>query len=182
MKRFVFASLSLIFVAACQQSSSVRESSGGPYLVLQNASLILKQDVVIPPGKARVYLQDGGQGGSGGVLAGGFDSYRPHCALEINSVDHSGYPLKAGTFAVTRVQQSRTQVVSAAPLLVAFAGGMGGGSASYYQGYHFWLSSDTEPEIRRMSCYGVFAQPYELYPPTLQEINAALGDVAQLRY
>jgi hypothetical protein len=174
MKLLVLATLSLVFLAACQQSAGIRESSQGPYRQIQNASLELKQDVLVPAGKARIYLQDGKQGG--------FDSYRPHCALEINRVDHSGYPLKAGTFAVTRVQQSRTQVVSAAPLLVAFAGGMGGGSASYYQGYHFWLSSDTEAEIRRMSCYGVFAQPYELYPPTLQEINAALGDVAQLRY
>jgi hypothetical protein len=32
-----------------------------------------------------------------------------------------------------------------------------------------------------MSCFGVFAQPYELYPPTLEEIRHALGSVAEIQ-
>jgi hypothetical protein len=88
----------------------------------------------------------------------------------------------AATFKVTLVQRTTTQVVSNSRLLVAGLGGTGGGSASYYDGYHFWLDSDVEPEVRRMTCYGVFAQPFELYPPTIEEINAAIRGVAELRY
>jgi len=33
-----------------------------------------------------------------------------------------------------------------------------------------------------MTYYWVYAEPYELYPPTLKETNAALGAVAELRY
>jgi hypothetical protein len=32
-----------------------------------------------------------------------------------------------------------------------------------------------------MSCFGVYAQPGELYPPTVEEIRAALGPVATLQ-
>jgi hypothetical protein len=172
-----------VFVAGCQKSSTVRESAGGPFVGLQNATVVLKQDIVIPPRQSRVFLQDGGVAAGGAILSGGFDSYRPHCAFEIASVDHSGFPVNATTFSVTRVQRTTTQVVRNSRILVASAGSMsGGGSASYYDGYHFWLESDVEPEVRRMSCYGVFAQPFELFPPTIEEINAAIRGVAELRY
>jgi hypothetical protein len=129
-----------------------------------------------------VYLQDGGVASDSAIISGGFDSYRPHCAIEIKRVDHDGFPVTAATFKVTLVQRTTTQVVSNSRLLVAAIGGLGGGSASYYDGYHFWLASDVEPEVRRMTCYGVFAQPFELFPPTIEEINAAIRGVAELRY
>ena len=93
--------------------------------------------------------------------------------------------IEADTFAITRVQGSVQQVVSTQPVRLAglwLIGGLnGGGSQSYYSGYHFWLSSMNQPGVRRMSCYGVYAQPYELYPPTLQEIRQVLGAIAEIR-
>ena len=173
----------VVFVAGCQTSSTVRESAGGPFVGLQNATVVLQQDIIIPARRSRVFLQDGGATDGSAIVSGSFDSYRPHCAIEIASIDHSGFPVNATTFQVTRVQRTTTQIVRNSRILVASAGGIsGGGSASYYDGYHFWLASDAEPEVRRMSCYGVFAQPYELYPPTIAEINAAIRGVAELRY
>ncbi|MCB1772560.1 MAG: hypothetical protein KDI88_03005 [Gammaproteobacteria bacterium] len=173
--------LSLV-LAGCQSSSTVRESAGGPFVGLQNATVVLKRDIVIPPRQSRVFLQDGGLATGGAILSGSFDSYRPHCAFEIKTVDHDGFPVNATTFAVTRVQRTTTQIVSNSRMLVAAVGSINGGSASYYDGYHFWLASDVEPEVRRMTCYGVFAQPFELFPPTIEEINAAIRGVAELRY
>ena len=60
----------------------------------------------------------------------------------------------------------------------ALAGFGGSGSSSYHEGFHFWIYSERQPDVRRMSCYGVYAQPYELYPPTLEEIRVALGGLA----
>ena len=65
---------------------------------------------------------------------------------------------------------------------IVAAFGLCGGSQAYYSGCHFWLASDIQPEVRRMTYYWVYAEPYELYPPTLKETNAALGAVAELRY
>ena len=46
---------------------------------------------------------------------------------------------------------------------------------------HFWFTSASQPDVRRMSCFGVYAEPYELYPPTVQEIRQALGSIAEIR-
>ena len=173
----------LVMIAGCQSSSTVRERAGGAFVGLQNATLVLESDLTIPPNRSRVFLQDGGVGGEA-VASGGFDSYRPHCAIEIRSIDHGGFPVNAGEYRVTRVQRTTVQVVAASRLQVASAGGgiSGGGSASYYDGYHFWLASDSDPEVRRMSCYGVYAQPFELFPPTLDEINTAIRGIGRLVY
>jgi hypothetical protein len=32
-----------------------------------------------------------------------------------------------------------------------------------------------------MSCYGIYAEPQDAEPPTLQEIQQALGSVAEIR-
>ena len=178
--KFVFAvSLAAFALAACQQSSTVRESmAGGDYRRLDGASLVLNQEISVSAGKARVFIQNG-------AVGQGFDSYQPHCAFEIASVNHDGFAIAADTFVIAKVEGSIQQVVSIEPARVAalglFAGLNGGGSASYYQGYHFWLSSMEQPEVRRMSCFGVYAQPYELYAPTMEEIGQALGPLAEIR-
>ena len=170
-----------LFLAACQGSSTVRDTAGANrFIQLEGASIVLKQVLDVAAGKARVFLQDG-------KVSAGFDSYRPHCAFEIKSVQHDGFIIAPDTFVISRVQTSLQQVVSAEPVrvaglrLAAGAGIDGGGSSSYYEGYHFWLSSVTQPDVRRMSCFGVFAQPHDLYPPTVEEIGQALGGIAEIR-
>ena len=149
-------------------------------MLLDGAQLQVLQALPVSAGKARVFVQDG-------VISGGYDNYRPHCAFEIESIDHNGVTIEPDTFQVVRVQHSLVQVVQARPLTVAgpwrtFAGINGfGGSSSYHEGYHFWVYSERQPEVMRMSCYGVYAQPYELEPPTLAEIGHALGGLAEIR-
>ena len=180
MKLRLFIVSAALFLGACQSSSTVREAAGvDRFAQLEGASLVLNQSLNVAASKARIFVQNGD-------VSSWFDSYRPHCAFEVSSVQHDGLEISADTFTVTRVQGALQQVVSTEPVRVAalqLAGmdGGGGGSASYYQGYHFWLTSANQPEVRRMSCFGVFAQPYELYPPTLKEIRQALGSVAEIR-
>jgi len=181
MHKIVAIAAAALLITGCQQNASIRADTFGQYTQLNAASVVLKRDIRIPAGKARVYVQNDRAAVGDQISAGGFDSYKPHCAFEISRVDHAGFEVKAETFAVTRIQQTVVRVVSRAPVMVA-AFGLWGGSQAYYSGYHFWLASDNQPEVRRMTCYGVYAEPYELYPPTLKEINAALGAVAELRY
>jgi hypothetical protein len=181
MYKIVVVAAAALLVTGCQQNASIRGNTFGKHTQTSGASVVLKRDIRIPAGKARVYVQNDKAGVGEQTSAGGFDSYKPHCAFEVSRVDHAGFEVKAETFAVTRIQQTVVWVVSGAPVIVA-AFGLWGGSQAYYSGYHFWLASDTQPEVRRMTCYGVYAEPYELYPPTLKEINAALGAVAELRY
>ncbi|MBT8428919.1 MAG: hypothetical protein KJN79_03310 [Gammaproteobacteria bacterium] len=169
-----------LFLGACQSSTTVREVAGeNRFTQLEGASLVLNQNLEIGAGKARVFVQDGD-------VTFGFDSYEPHCAFEIKSVQHDGATINADTFSITRVQGSLQQVVSGEPvqtasLQLAGLNGGGDGPSSLYLGYHFWLSSVGQPEVRRMSCYGIYAEPQDAYPPTLREIRQALGSVAEIR-
>ena len=47
----------------------------------------------------------------------------------------------------------------------------------FHDGYHFWLASETQPQVMRLSCFGVYARWPDLYPPTLDDIAAALGEI-----
>ena len=169
-----------LLLAGCQTNSTVRDVAGkDQFTQLTGASLVLNQALPIRADQARVFVQ-------GGQVSTGFNSYRTSCGFEIGSVQHGGVKIQPDTFAITSVQGSLTPVVSTEPmrfaaLHLADAGGMDGGSQAYYQGYHFWLSSEKQPDVRRMTCYGVYAEPYDLYPPTLAEIREALGSIAEIR-
>jgi hypothetical protein len=183
-------SLSLVLVAgilltACQDSYRVRDEAAGGFRQLQGGSLLLKQAVTVPAGKARVFIQSGRVAESGGWLGGRFDQYLSHCALEIDAVDHAGFTIRPDSFRITRVQHSLTPVVMRTPLQVAARVPVGSldsdGSGAYHEGYHLWLASAAQPAVRRLSCYGVYAEPPDLAPPTLAEMRAALGDLAEIR-
>ena len=178
MKIVVLVVAISLLLAGCQRSSTVRDPSVRGWVPLDGAQLQLRQSLPLSAGKARVFVQDG-------VVTGGFDNYRTHCAFEIESVDHSGVTIEPDTFQIVRVQRTLVRVVRAQPLMVAglplALGGLdGGGSSSYHEGYHFWIYSERQPEVMRMSSYGVYAQPYELEPPTLVDIRHALGDLAEI--
>lgn len=176
---FIVVSATLV-LAGCQVGGSafVRDATGvDKFVQLEGAGIVLKQELQIAAGKARVFLQNG-------RVSSGFDSYQPHCAFEIASVRHAGVSINPDTFVISKVQRFVQPVVEARPMQVAglwLAEGLAGGAQSYYDGYHFWLTSADQPQVRRMSCFGVYAQPYELYPPTMVEIRQALGSLAEIR-
>ena len=179
MKRYLLVVLPMLFLLGCQNSSTVRETAGGnEFIRLEGAKLVLNQALSIGAAKARVFVQNG-------EALSGFDSYQPHCAFEITSVNHDGAVVDADTFSIDRVQGSLQQVVSREPVRLAslhLAGMDGGdGPSSIYLGYHFWLSSVAQPGVRRMSCYGIYAEPQDAYAPTLEEIRQALGPIAEIR-
>lgn len=125
-----------------------------------------------------MFFQDGG-------VVGSRSFYRPHCALEIDSIDHPGFPISPEVFTITRVQRSTVQIAALDGLRVAglqtASGSYDRGVDRFHDGYHFWLQSDAQPSVMRLSCYGVYAAPVDLRPPTLAEINEALGEVGTIR-
>jgi len=185
MKALPLVLMSVLVLAACQKDATVRQAYGTGFVQIAGSELVLKQPLTIPAGRARVFIQDGAAPGSGSRVLGSFDHYRPHCAFEIRSVEHGGFTIHPDTFRIVRVQGSLVPVVWRSPVQLASLQQTGGmddlGSSAYYEGYHFWLVSDSQPEVRRMSCYGAYAEPYDLHPPTLQEIDRALGAIAEIR-
>jgi len=178
--RAIWASVFItVLLAGCQTVPSFQGASDLTRDLRENrVSFVLKQDVTIPSQRARLFLQDGG-------IVGGRSLYRPHCILEIDSVDHTGYTVSAQTFVVARIQRSTVQIASQngfqlASTITAF-GDFRGNTDRFHDGYHFWLQSDAQPSVMRLTCYGVYERPSRLRPPTLEEIGAALGEVGLLK-
>lgn len=179
MRAIWFSVVITVLLAGCQTAPSLQRVSDLTRDLRENqVSFVLNQDVTIPSGRARLFLQDGG-------IVGGRSLYRPHCILEIDSVDHTGYTVSAQTFVVARIQRSTVQIASQsgfqlASRITAF-GVFRGNTDRFHDGYHFWLQSDTQPSVMRLTCYGVYQRPSRLRPPTLEEIGSALGEVGLLK-
>lgn len=177
----------VLLLAGCQGGGLVRDTAAGAYVNLDGSEVNLLIPLKVGAGKARVFVQDGGvPRGRDPYIGGSFDQYRPHCAFEIRHVDHEGFVIEPDTFRIVRTQDSVQEVVQApgprfAGIGLTIGSGVWGDSASYHMGYHFTLYSERQPEVMRMSCYGVYAERYDLYPPTLAEIRTALRGVAEIR-
>lgn len=177
MRALVSAVIGGLLLIGCAPQGSLRVNDEAAVMRLAGGTFSLRQTLSVPAGKARVFVQDGRP-------VSGFDQYRPHCALEIRSVQHDGFDVTPGVFRITRVQRSLERVVRSDRLQLAglYLGlGMDGlGSSAYHEGYHLWLDSPEQPGVMRLSCYGAYAVPYDLAPPTLGEIRAAFGSLAEL--
>jgi hypothetical protein len=146
-------------------------------------SLVLDQPVAVPEGRARVFLQDG-------ELVRRFNEFRPHCALEIRHLSGPPRTIPAGTYPVTRVQRDVVDVVFTGPERDVAAAGLGlhlfagrgddGSPSDIFEGYHFWLADAADVGLMRMTCFGVRAAPWEVEPPSIADVNRALGDYGRL--
>ena len=81
--------------------------------------------------------------------------------------------------------KSTEEIAEARPTLFAsiniqLAEGVDQGGASFvYLGYHLWLDGP-DPNVRRLTCRGGYADPASALPPSINQIRQALGDVMTL--
>lgn len=181
-RRFGFSGIPALalyaaLLSGCIGGATVREDTRvNRYIDLVGGRIELLQPLQVPSGKARVFLQNG-------RVRPGFDFYAPHCSFEIRSVEHDGISIAPDNFEITRVTHEMTEIVQARTLRVAallLSGVDDNGISQYFEGYHFRLNSPVQTQVLRMSCFGVHAEPGDLWPPTLREIRATLGDIARL--
>lgn len=145
------------------------------------STLELNQALEIPPGSTRIYVQNG-------KLSRRFNHYAPNCNIEVRRIDHeSSQTVAAGVFRIVRVQSTYDENVKnpAAIQLAALgsytiAESVDNGSTMMYAGYHLYLEGD-DPNVMRLSCRGVYADPSYASPPSVTEIRQALGELMTLR-
>lgn len=167
-------------LSACSTPTARQDESSPYYAVPQGSVLQLHRPIEIRPGSTRTWIQRG-------EVVRGFDRYWPNCSLEVSRLDHDNSQIvEPGGFTVTRSQFLREEVailshsVRVAALRLAAAEDSGGHSM-IYEGWHLWLDHPDRPNVRRLTCRGVFADPADARPPSIDEIRAALGEVATLR-
>lgn len=167
--------LPALLIAGCQ-------SQDYAYSMPRSSSytVALHQALPIAPERARIFLQNGKVIGKSEL-----DQYQPHCGFEVRKLMPVVQTIESEDFVVSRVQHLLEEVVMLLPVQVAslqVAGlDLDSSPSDIFRGYHFWFASTNQPDVMRMTCRGVFAEPWQAYPPTMDEIAVALGDVATLR-
>jgi hypothetical protein len=142
--------------------------------------VILHKPLTIVPEVARVFLQAGEA-----FPQYGLNEYEPHCSFEVRKVlPEQPQTIEPDTFKVTRVQRLREEVVWLRPVQFASLqladAAVDSGLSDIFEGYHFWLYSETQPDVLRMTCRYILTEPWNSRTPTLDEMRFSLGGYATL--
>lgn len=169
----------VVLLCGCQTSYQGNEDS--PYYkVPVGSTLILNNDITIPPYKAGVYIQ-GGQ-----ILPlSQVNKYYPHCKFEVLKIREAPQTVKADTFVIKKVVQEITDTVDTGQLrLAGISIGINisdddGPSVQTYA-TRLNLRSERQPEVFRLSC-GQWAYPSQGQQVTINEMRKALGNLFTLQ-
>jgi hypothetical protein len=180
MQRLIGMGAALALLSGCQ--TLIQQTENGNWIGIgPGSTLTLNQPISIQQDRARVFFVNGRARSNGA-------NYQPSCALEVRRISRDEpQRIPAGPIRITRIQHYWTQVVDnrrpdGAKFRLAGMGGDGGdgGDPLIQTGFHLWLDEAADPNLMRLTCLGILALPYEAYPPTLEDIGNALGELATL--
>jgi hypothetical protein len=172
----VILAVATLFAGGCR--TFIKDAPEGRWIGAEpGGSLTLNRTVPMPQGRTRIFLVNGKARRNGA-------SYQTSCALEVRQIERDrDRKLAPGRYRITRIQQYWTEVAAVGPDRVRFRfaghGDGGDGQSMIQTGYRFYLAGDN-PDLWRLTCLGVLADPPWADPPSLAEIQAALGPVATL--
>jgi hypothetical protein len=177
---------SLFILTGCQ-TSKVGDPASPYYPPPTGSAVILNNDLEIPPETARIFLQRGKTYGYHG-----FDRYTPWCYFELNTIKNTTQTLGADTFEVYKVSSRTEQVVENGTIHLAgvniqfgtdvfMAKGGSDGPSSETAVIQMWLRSEQQAQIRKLVCGGAEENPAIVKAPSIDQIRAALGEIATLR-
>jgi hypothetical protein len=155
----------------------IRDDERNAYVPIQTGTFELHKDVTIRAGRTRAYLQDG-------AIVPGVNEFRPHCQLDVNTLQDVPRTIKPDQFNITRISMRTDEIVQASPLRLAALGDIGLAASDAFDGgltrrmyvYLFFLHSDRQPDVRVLICGGAFDDPIDAKLPTLGEIARVLGE------
>lgn len=160
---------------------TIKDEATQSYIPLQGWVLELRQNVTIPPGRTRIFFQEG-------RLLYGVNEYKPHCHIIVREITEQAQTVYAGRFAIEKVHGRvgevvmnnliRLAVVGSADIMAD--GGNGNGEGMMIYTYFMKLHSDDQPQVTYLACGGVADYPALADYPTLQEIYTSIGDYAVL--
>ena len=141
--------------------------------------VVLNKPLTIAPEVTRVFLQAGEA-----FPQYGLNEYEPHCSFEVRKLLPQPQTIEPDTFVVTRVQRLIEEVVWLKPVQLASLqlarSAVDSSPSDIFEGYHFWLYSEKQPNVLRMTCRYIFTEPWNSRPPTLDEMLFALGGYATI--
>lgn len=170
----------LLLLAGCAAHQGYGTLSSHERIAV-GSRIILHRELTIPANQTRIFLQ------RGQVSVGGFDQYYPHCNFEVRSLSEMVRSIVPDDFTVTRVQEGFEEVVGldesakvAALEAVSLYGVFGTDQSLVSRFVHFYLTSQHQPDVMRLTCHGAFDFRWDAELPTVAEIREALGEFATL--
>ena len=168
--------LSVIALTSCA-GPVVNERA--PDRVLVGTTVVLQQDLAVPAGHARVFLQQGMV-----VEKHRLEPSLPHCNFEQRTLSNGSAVIKADHFKVTAVSVGEDMVVQrdCESMLPVGRNEPGGSDCvdKVNRYINHQLSSPSQPQVMRLTCHGGFNVPGRAQLPGLADIRTALGGVATL--
>lgn len=169
-----------LLLMGCASSTMIAKDPGNPYYLPPAGSKIqLNQPITVPSGATRIFIQRGQL-----VEKMTFDRYVPSCNFEVSTLTDRPQIIDPETFLVVRVQQEMSEVVQLeSPVQVAslnLARIFDSGLPMVTHSVHLWIGSDLQPNLRRLTCRGAFDDMPKAYPPSIAEMRAALGKIAEI--
>ncbi|MEE8428139.1 MAG: hypothetical protein V3S33_01375 [Gammaproteobacteria bacterium] len=134
--------------------------------------MVLHRAVVIAPGYARVYFQNG-------QAAPATNEFEPYCRLELRQVLPIPQTIHPDEFVITKVAYDTTHVAAVFGLKLAHGGG--GGVSDIIKVWRMRLHSEQQPDVLHLVCGGAVNAPSRARTPSVTQIRAALGSYASLR-
>ena len=179
MTRFLRTGIGVLFgclAAGCQTFAPTSGYYGNP--LQAGAELTVTQEIQIPAGYARVYLQYGNTMSYASV-----DQYAPFCYFLMDEPLPVSQKIRPGIFRVARVSLIETEVRRSLPVRLAYRGFFaddGGRGPIAFESYMILTSVD-QGDVRALVCSGAFDSPLEARPIRLPELQQALGESVTVR-
>lgn len=163
MSRCILLSM-LVLLAACQGAALQSPVPVGSVLELH-------QPLTIPAGRSNIHFQDNGLRGTGG----GINQYAPNCRLVLRARAEVPRQVQPDRFTIRRVQHHVEGLLAGLGAGVMLFDGNGSSHATYIT--DFYLHSEHQPEVVRLSCQQWQDPAYDRFPShvTLDEVRGALG-------
>ena len=169
--------VSALLLSACQVDP-VRDDSSPYSRLAVGSSITLHQELTVPTGHSRVFLQFGEV-----VAKVKLDQYQPHCNFEVQAVSKGDARILPDTFRVTKVMEDEEEVVvGPAPLRRAALRYSSDDMVTMMvtRFVRHTLYSVSQSQVMRLTCHGGFDEPWEVKTPSVSEIREALGEMASV--
>ncbi|MEW8340607.1 MAG: hypothetical protein AB2688_15905 [Candidatus Thiodiazotropha taylori] len=165
-------------LSGCSANFQTSFNPASPYHQIPVGSkVVLKQPLEVSAYRTRLFLQLGET-----MQLEDFDRYKANCNFEVTSLTDGVQTIQPQTFTIERVQGLMVEVVDGEAEYRFIPAGLDDqGTPMVTQGYHFWLDSSEQPEVRRLSCRGAFDDMWAAQPPSIEEIQQSIGNLAELQ-
>jgi hypothetical protein len=165
-------------LSGCSTSFQTTLNPANPYHQIPVGSkLVLKQPLQVSAERSRVFIQLGET-----MQLEDFDRYQANCNFELRELAAQAQTIQPQTFTINRVEGLMVEVVKTDSTYGVVSVGLNDqGTPMVTQGYHFWFDAEQRSNVMRFSCRGAFGDMWASQPPSIDEIQQTLGDLAELQ-